>query len=405
MQFVADRLSVISPSPTLAITARAKELRAAGKDIIGFGAGEPDFDTPDHIKEAAVRAIGEGQTKYTPVGGTAGLKKAIIEKFKRENGLEYAPGQVTVGNGGKQILFNLFLATLNPGDEVIITAPYWVSYIDLVRIAEGTPVVVDTKFEDNFLMSPAQLETAITPKTRAIIINSPSNPTGAAYDESQLLALGEVLKKHPNILIVTDDIYEHIIYDGLKFSNLATLIPELRERTFVANGVSKAYSMTGWRIGYGAGPANIIKNMETMQGQSTSNAASISQAAAIAALSGDQSPVGRMLEAFQERRNIAYKMLNAIPGVKTFNPRGAFYIFPDISEVYKLDKFQAIKKEKGDDSDSRVFCAHLLDHYEVAAVPGIAFGNDAGLRISYALDEESLRKGLDRLGNMVNDLK
>ncbi len=405
MKFVADRLNVISPSPTLAITARAKELRSQGRDIVGFGAGEPDFDTPEHIKQAAIRAIHEGQTKYTPVGGTLFLKKAIIEKFKKENQLDFSVKEITVGNGGKQILFNLFLAILNPGDEVIITAPYWVSYIDLVRIAEGVPVVVPTTLESEYLMSPQQLKKAITPRTRAIIINSPSNPTGSAYSDAQLRELGSILKEHPEILIVSDDIYEHICYDGMQIHNIATLIPELKSQTFIANGVSKAYSMTGWRIGYGAGPDYIIENMETMQGQSTSNASSISQAAAVSALAEAQDCVMHMVFAFEHRRDLAYRMLQSIPGVRTIKPRGAFYIFPDISEVYKLPKFQTIKKERNDDSSSRVFCTHLLDHYDVAAVPGIAFGDDNALRISYALDEESLRKGLDRLGTMITDLQ
>ncbi len=405
MKFQANRLDVIQPSPTLAITARARELRAEGRDIIGFGAGEPDFDTPDHIKKAAVKAIEEGQTKYTAVGGTPLLKKAVAEKFKRENGIEYSAKEVTVGNGGKQVLFNLFLAVLNPGDEVIITAPYWVSYIDLVRIAEGVPVVVETTIEEGYLLTPEKLKKAITPKTRAIILNSPSNPTGAAYDDAALRALGDVLKQNPEILIVTDDIYEHILYDGLKFNNLITLFPEFKDRAFIVNGVSKAYSMTGWRIGYGAGPAYIIENMETMQGQSTSNACSISQAAAVAALMENQSVVETMRVAFQARRDLAYRMLSAMPGVKTIQPKGAFYIFPDISEVYKLPKFVQLKREKGDSSDSRVFCTHLLDHYDVAAVPGIAFGDDGALRISYAMDEESIRKGLERMGNMIHDLQ
>lgn len=405
MEFIAQRLSVIQPSPTLAITARAKELRASGKDIIGFGAGEPDFDTPDHIKEAAIKAIHDGQTKYTPVGGTAPLKKAVIEKFKRENNLEFEPNQVTVANGGKQILFNLMLATINPGDEVIITAPYWVSYIDLVRIAGGVPVIINTTFEQDYLMSPQQLTEAITRKTRAIIINSPSNPTGSAFTTEQLKEIGTILEKHPNILVVTDDIYEHIVYDGMESKGILSVVPSLKDRTFIANGVSKAYSMTGWRIGYGAGPGYIIKNMETMQGQSTSNAASISQAAAIAALTGSQDPVKKMLSAFEHRRDLAYRILQSIPGVKTVKPRGAFYIFPDVGEVFNLPKFQALMKDRGDDSASRVFCGHLLDHYDVAAVPGIAFGDDRALRISYALDEDSLRTGLERIGNMINDLQ
>lgn len=403
-RFVADRLSVVEPSPTLAVTARAKELRAAGRDIIGFGAGEPDFDTPIHIKKAAIKAIEEGQTKYTPVGGTPAFKKAIVEKFRKENGLEYTPAQVTSSTGGKQVLFNLFLATLNPGDEVIIPAPYWVSYADIVRLAEGVPKIIYCPVAQNYLLTPDQLRGAITPKTRAVIFNSPSNPTGSTYTTDQLRALGQVLLPHPEILVVSDDLYEHVIYDGLAFANLPMLFPELKPRSFIVNGVSKAYSMTGWRIGYGAGDAEIIENMETIQGQSTSNACSIAQAAAIAALSESQQCVEEMRRAFEQRRNLVHKILKAIPHVTTNLPQGAFYIFPDLSEVYKLPKFGMLKQKTKETFDSKILCAHLLDHYDVAAVPGIAFGDDRGLRISYALDEESLRKGLERFGNMVNDL-
>jgi len=405
MIFSAERLKLIEPSPTLAISARAKELQASGRDVIGFGAGEPDFDTPEHIKKAAIRALEAGQTKYTAVGGTPALKKAILEKFRRENNLEYKPSEVTVGNGGKQVLFNLFMAILNPGDEVIIPAPYWVSYADMVRMAEATPVLRYCPVEQDYLMTPAQLAEAITPKTKAVIINSPSNPSGATYHPDQLRELGKVLLNHPEILIVSDDIYEHIIYDGIPFSNLAMLFPELKSRTIVINGVSKAYSMTGWRIGFGAGPASIIENMETIQGQSTSNACSIAQAAAVAALSESQDCIQEMVHAFHERRSLVHRMLKSIPGIKTTLPHGSFYIFPDLSEIYSWPKFRDLLKTKDDTSASRVFCAHLLDHYDVAAVPGNAFGDDRGMRISYALGEANLRKGLERLGNMVNDLR
>ncbi|MBI3395094.1 MAG: pyridoxal phosphate-dependent aminotransferase [Spirochaetia bacterium] len=403
-RFYASRLGVVEPSPTLAVTARAKELRAAGKDIIGFGAGEPDFDTPDHIKRAAIKAIEEGQTKYTGVGGTPALKKAIIEKFRRENSLEYTPSQVTASTGGKQVLYNLFQAVINPGDEVVIPAPYWVSYADMVRLAEGTPVIVYCPVAQNYLITADQLRKAITPRTKAVIINSPSNPTGATFTKEQLLEIGRVLLEFPDLLIVSDDIYEHIIYDGLRFFNLPLLMPELKSRTFVVNGVSKAYSMTGWRIGFGAGDAQIIENMETIQGQSTSNPCSIAQAAAVAALLESQDCVEQMRRAFEQRRGLVHRMFQAIPGTKTNMPQGAFYIFPDLTDIYQTPKFQALKKKGTEESDSKVLCAHLLDHYEVAAVPGIAFGDDRGLRISYALDETSLRKGLERFGNMVNDL-
>jgi aspartate aminotransferase len=405
MNFVAERLNVIEPSPTLAITARARELKAAGRDVIGFGAGEPDFDTPEHIKEAARRAMAAGQTKYTAEGGSPAAKKAVIEKFRRENGLEFKPTEVTLSNGGKQVLYNLFLSTLNPGDEVVIPAPYWVSYADMARMAQAVPKFVYSGIDHGYLITPEQLDAAITPKTRLVIINSPNNPTGAAYTKNQLEALGRVLLKHSHVLICSDDIYEHIVYGDLKFYNLLMLFPELRERTFIVNGVSKAYSMTGWRIGVGAGPDYIIKNMEKLQGQSTSNPCSIAQAAAIAAFSESQDCVEEMRVAFEKRRELVYRMLQAMPGVRAIMPQGAFYMFPDIHEVYANPRFQAILKEKNDASPSRAFCAHLLDHYDVAAVPGSAFGDDNALRISYALDEDSLRRGLERLGTMIHDLK
>ncbi len=404
MKFSAHRLDSVEPSPTLAITARAKELRAQGKDVIGFGAGEPDFDTPDHIKQAAVKALEAGQTKYTPVGGTPGLKKAIIQKFQRDNNLEFAPGEIIVSVGGKQVLYNLFQATLNPDDEVIIPAPYWVSYADIARLAQAKPVIVSAGFDQGYIPDIEHIRAALTPKTRMILINSPSNPTGAVYPDEELKQLAELLKERSDILLVTDDIYEHILFDDRKFLNVPMLVPELKDQWFIVNGVSKAYSMTGWRIGYGAGPQYIIKNMETIQGQSTSGATSIAQAGAQAALSESQECVGEMRKAFQERRDLVTRMLSSIPGVRAFAPGGAFYIFPDLSEIYQKPKFQAIMKEKNDESASRVFCAHLLDHYEVAAVPGVAFGDDTGIRISYALSEEHIRKGIERLGNMIHDL-
>ncbi|MCB1138396.1 MAG: pyridoxal phosphate-dependent aminotransferase [Leptospiraceae bacterium] len=404
MKFSAHRLDSVEPSPTLAITARAKELRSQGKDVIGFGAGEPDFDTPDHIKQAAIRALDAGQTKYTPVGGTPGLKKAVIQKFQRDNQLDFSPGEIIVSVGGKQVLYNLFLATLNPGDEVIIPAPYWVSYADITRLAEATPVIVKAGIDQGYIAGIDQIRAAITDRTRMILVNSPSNPTGGVYPDKELQELAELLKERDDILLVTDDIYEHILFDGRKFLNVPMLVPELKDRWFIVNGVSKAYSMTGWRIGYGAGPQHIIKNMETIQGQSTSGACSIAQAAAQAALSESQDCVGEMREAFQQRRDLVTRMLSSIPGVRTFSPGGAFYSFPDLSEIYQRSKFQALMKDRNDSSPSRVFCAHLLDHYEVAAVPGIAFGDDAGIRISYALSEENIRTGIERLGNMIHDL-
>ncbi|MBX7058640.1 MAG: pyridoxal phosphate-dependent aminotransferase [Leptospirales bacterium] len=405
MQFSAHRLEVIEPSPTLALSARAKELKAAGKDIVGFGAGEPDFDTPEHIKEAARRALAQGQTKYTAEGGSPAMKKAIIEKMRRDNHLDYSPAEVMASNGGKQVIYNLFMATLNPGDEVVIPAPYWVSYADIARLAEAKPVFVHAPLESNYLIHADQLRAAITPRTRLVVLNSPNNPTGAAYSRAQLQAIVQVLIDNPQTLVMSDDIYEHIVYEGFEFVNVLNLAPELRDRTVVVNGVSKAYAMTGWRLGSAAGPEHIIKNMEKLQGQSTSNPCSITQAAAIAAFTESQDCVETMRIAFQKRRDLVVRMLQAIDGVRTPVPQGAFYVFPNLAEIYKLPRFQALAREKGGPSLSRVFCNHLLDHYDVAAVPGIAFGDDAALRISYALDEDSLRKGIDRLGAMVQDLR
>lgn len=403
MAFLSERLNKFEPSPTLAITARARELKAAGRDVIGFGAGEPDFDTPEHIKEAARRAIADGQTRYTNVGGTPQLKKTICEKFRRDNNLLYTPEEVTAANGGKQILFNLFLATLNPGDEVLLPTPAWVSYAEMIRFADAVPVSIYAGPDQNYLITPEQLRAAITTRTRMFILNSPCNPTGATFAESELAAICEVLLEHPQILIASDDIYEHIIFDGLRFHNPATLYPELKDRCFIVNGVSKAYSMTGWRIGFGAGPAYIIENMEKIQGQSSSNPSSISQAAAVAALGEDQSCLETMRLAFQQRRDLVFRVLQSIDGIRVVQPRGAFYTFPDVSAIYEWPRFQKLVKD--DPFKSRVFCSQLLDHYDVAAVAGFAFGDDNALRISYALDEASLRKGLERLGNMVNDLR
>lgn len=345
MKLVAKRLDVIEPSPTLAITAKANQLKASGLDVVGFGAGEPDFDTPIHIKEAAKKAMDQGKTKYTPVSGTVSLKEAIIRKFETENGLKYEKNQIIVGTGGKQVLYNFFMATLNPGDEVIIPAPYWVSYADIVRLAEGTPVIVATDISNGFKITPEQLEKAITPKTKVFIFNSPSNPTGAAYTRSDVEALVKVLEPK-DIITVSDDIYEKIIYDGLEFVNPAMISEKMKEKTFVINGVSKAYSMTGWRIGYGAGNAEIVKNMDTMQGQSTSNASSISQAAAEAALTGDQTPVAEMLKAFDKRRKLIVGLLREIPGVECRMPEGAFYAFPYITGVYATPGFKRLLAEK-----------------------------------------------------------
>ena len=405
----AKRMSQIQPSATLAISAKAKELKAEGRDIISFGAGEPDFDTPVHIKEAAKQALDGGQTKYTATGGSPAMKKAIIEKFQRDNELLYTEKEVTTSNGGKQALYNIFMSTLNPDDEVILPTPAWVSYPEQLKLAQAKAIAVPCGVKDNYLLSPEKLKAAITPRTRMLILNSPSNPTGAAYSKEELKALGEVLLEKPEILIVSDDIYEHIIYDDLKFYNLVMLFPQLKERCFIVNGVSKAYSMTGWRIGFCAGPANIISSMEKLQGQCTSNPSSISQAAAIAALNQSQECVAKMRQAFVGRRDLVHRILSAMPGVSAPLPQGAFYIFPDMAEVYERERFQSILKTHSDSKQpvslSQIFCTHLLEHYNVAAVPGIAFGDDCAIRFSYALGEEALRKGLERLGNMLNDLQ
>ncbi|ABZ94950.1 Aspartate/tyrosine/aromatic aminotransferase [Leptospira biflexa serovar Patoc strain 'Patoc 1 (Ames)'] len=404
MKLVAKRLDVVEPSPTLAITAKANQLKASGLDVVGFGAGEPDFDTPNHIKEAAKKAMDQGKTKYTPVSGTVSLKDAIIKKFETENGLKYEKNQIIVGTGGKQVLYNFFMATLNPGDEVIIPAPYWVSYADIVRLAEGTPVIVATDISSGFKITAEQLEKAITPKTKVFIFNSPSNPTGAAYTRSDVEALVKVLEPK-DIITVSDDIYEKIIYDGLEFVNPAMISAKMKEKTFVINGVSKAYSMTGWRIGYGAGNAEIVKNMDTMQGQSTSNASSISQAAAEAALTGDQTPVAEMLKAFDKRRKLIVGLLREIPGVECRMPEGAFYAFPYMTGVYEMPGFKKLLAETKETSYSKLFCDVLLEKYNVAAVPGIAFGDDKAIRLSYALGEKDIEKGVSRIKQMVEDLQ
>ncbi|HQI20755.1 MAG TPA: pyridoxal phosphate-dependent aminotransferase [Leptospiraceae bacterium] len=405
MNYSAQRLNIVEPSPTLAISAKAAELKAAGRDVIGFGAGEPDFDTPDHIKAAAQKAMAEGQTKYTPVGGTAKLKKAVVDKFKRENGLSYEPKEVIVSTGGKQVLFNLFLAYLNPGEEVIVPAPYWVSYADIVRIVGGVPVIVQCPASQNYLIQPSQIEEAVTPRTRAILLCSPSNPTGSVYSEAELRAIASVLEKYPDILIISDDIYEHILFDNRKFTNLAMLFPEWKDRIFIANGVSKSYSMTGWRIGYGAGNRALIEGMETMQSQSTSNPSSISQAAALAALEGPQECVSTMRVAFEKRKNIVMQKFSQVPEITLSAPGGAFYVFPNLDRVFALPGFQKLRAASKDRSLSRILSAHLLEKYDVAVVPGIAFGDDSGMRLSFALGEDALIKGLDRIAKMVADLR
>lgn len=384
---LSDRVQQIKPSPTLAVTNRAAELRAAGKDIIGLGAGEPDFDTPQHIKDAASKAIADGFTKYTAVDGTPALKKAIIDKFQRDNGLSYEPNQILVSCGGKQSFFNLALALLNPGDEVVIPAPYWVSYPDMVKIAEGVPVIVETDQSARFKMTPAQLDAAITSKTKLVVINSPSNPSGVAYTEAELTALAEVLKQYPDVLIATDDMYEHILWAEGGFHNIVTVCPELYDRTLVMNGVSKAYSMTGWRIGYVGGPQKLVAAMKKIQSQSTSNPTSIAQVAAEAALNGEQGCVQDMLVAFKERHDYVVAALNELPGVECVESDGTFYAFPS---------FKGAMAAAGIESDVD-FAEKLLNEAEVALVPGSAFGTPGHMRLSYATSMDVLKEAISRL--------
>jgi aspartate aminotransferase len=384
---LASRVGRIKPSPTLAVDARAKELKAQGKDVISLGAGEPDFDTPQHIKDAAIRAIREGFTKYTAVDGIPSLKHAIVEKFRRENQLAFTPDQILVSVGGKQSFFNLAQALLDTGDEVIIPAPYWVSYPDMVLLADGMPVIVKAGIEQGFKIRPEQLEGAITPRTRLFVVNSPSNPTGVAYTRSELAALGEVLRRHPQVLIATDDMYEHILWAKEPFSNIVNACPDLQERSIVLNGVSKAYAMTGWRIGYCAGPKPLIAAMKNVQSQSTSNPTSIAQVAAEAALVGDQSCIAPMLQAFRERHDHVVARLNRIRGVRCLPAQGAFYAFPDFNSAMTSAGF----------ANDVALAEHLLNAAGVALVPGSAFGADGYLRLSYATSMQTLDKALDRI--------
>jgi len=389
---LSQRVQSIKPSPTLAITARAAALRAEGKDVIGLGAGEPDFDTPLHIKEAAITAINEGKTKYTAVDGTAELKQAVIDKLSRDNGLDYQANQILVSVGGKQSFFNLTQAILDEGDEVIIPAPYWVSYPDMVLLANGTPVIIEAGQDQRFKITPEQLEAAITPKTRLFVINSPSNPSGLAYNKAELAALGEVLRKHPHVLIATDDMYEHILWTEETFQNIVMACPDLYDRTIVLNGVSKAYSMTGWRIGYAAGPAPLIAAMKKIQSQSTSNPASISQAAAVAALNGNQQCIQDMLVEFKKRHDMVVERLNAMNGIDSLESDGTFYVFPNISGV--IDRMEGI-------NDDLEFAEALLVKEGVAIVPGTAFGLKNHMRLSIATSEENLTNALDRIANFI----
>ncbi|MBY0354492.1 MAG: pyridoxal phosphate-dependent aminotransferase [Rickettsiales bacterium] len=389
---VAARLHAVKPSPTMAITAKAAEMKAAGKDVIGLGAGEPDFDTPEHIKEAAIEALRKGDTKYTPVAGTPALKDAIIAKFKRENHLTYTRQQVLAGVGAKQVIFNAFLATLDAGDEVIIPAPYWVSYPDMVIVAEGKPTIVICHEADDFKITPQQLEAAITPRTRWLILNSPSNPTGMAYTEAELKALAAVLLKHPQVMIMADDIYEHLTYDGFIFKTLAEVEPALFERTLTVNGVSKAYSMTGWRIGYAGGPNWLINAIADLQSHSTSNPCSIAQAASVAALNGTQEFLVEWRAAFKRRRDLVIEKLNASPFLHCKVPHGAFYVFPNCEKTFgkKTPSGQLIQ-------DSADLCTYLIEEALVAAVPGSAFGLDGYFRISTAKSDADLTEACARI--------
>jgi aspartate aminotransferase len=387
MSIVSNSLKRIKPSPTIAVTSKAREMRAAGKDVIGLGAGEPDFDTPDNIKEAAIQAIKRGETKYTAVDGTPALKKAIQEKFSRENNLTYELDQISVGTGGKQVLYNAFMATLNPGDEVIVPAPYWVSYPDMVLLAGGKPKIVKCSEKNEFKITPVELKKAITKKTKWLIINSPSNPTGSCYTKEEIQELSKILIKNKKVFILSDDIYEHIAYDGFEFFTIAQ-IKALKERTLTMNGVSKSYSMTGWRIGYGAGPKDIMKAMAKIQSQSTTNPSSISQAAAVEALNGTQDFIKTRSESFKERRDFVVKSINNIKGLSCLKPNGAFYVFPNCKKL--LGKKTKLKTDKD-------FVEKLLEKAEVAVVQGSAFGLDGYFRISYATSMDNLKKALERI--------
>ena len=398
MSIISDILKRIKPSPTIAVAQKARELKAAGKDVIGLGAGEPDFDTPDNIKDAAIKAIKEGDTKYTAVDGTPELKKAISEKFKRENNLNYSTDQITVGVGGKHVIYNLMMATLNKGDEVIIPAPYWVSYPDIVMLAEGNPIVIECTEDQGFKLTAKDLESKITNNTKWLILNSPSNPTGACYSEQEIKNLAHVLKRNPHVNVLSDDIYEHIIYDNFKFFTIAQ-IPELKNKVVTMNGVSKSYAMTGWRIGYAAGEKEIIKAISKIQSQSTTNPSSISQAAAVEALNGAQDFIPIRAKAFQERRDFVVNSLNAINGIECLKPDGAFYVFPSCKGLIGKKDKNGNKLENDTD-----FVQSLLENNNVAVVQGSAFGLDGYFRISYATSMEKLKVAMDRIKSFCESL-
>ncbi len=395
---LAARAKKISPSPTLSIDAQAKKMIAAGEKVINFGAGEPDFDTPEHIKQAAVEALHKGMTKYTPVGGTPALKEAIVQKLKADNHLDYAPEQIVVSCGAKHSLYNAIQALCDPGDEIILPAPYWVSYLEQIKLAGGRPVIVQTRAENGFKLTVEELEAVVTPRTRMIILNSPGNPTGAVYTREELAALGEVLLSK-KITIISDEIYEKLIYDGLEHVSIASLSPGLKELTVVINGVSKAYAMTGWRIGYAAAPAPAARAMADLQSHSTSNPTSIAQAASAAALTGTQEPLKQMVAEFNRRRDYMLERLSAVPGVSCFRPGGAFYLFPSIAGIIG----RAYRgKTIGSASD---LAAILLTEAKVAVVPGVAFGDDRCFRLSYATSMENIKEGLDRIGEVLTSVK
>jgi aspartate aminotransferase len=399
-ELLAPRLSAVKPSPTMAVTAKAAELRASGKDVIGLGAGEPDFDTPDHIKAAAIKAINNGFTKYTPVAGTPELKDAIIAKFKRDNNLHFNRKQIVVGCGAKQVIFNALLATVSKGDEVIIPTPYWVSYPDMVYVAEGTPIIVECGKESDLKLTPEILARSITKKTKWLILNSPSNPSGNAYTKDELRALGEVLKAHPHVMILSDDIYEYLVYDGFDYGTIAEVVPELADRTLTVNGVSKSYSMTGWRIGYAGGSESLIAAISDIQSHSTSNPCSISQAATVEALNGSHEFLKGWLKAFAARRDMVVAAFNAINGIHCTTPIGAFYIFADCTALFgkKTPAGQTLHS-------SMDVCAYLLEDALVAAVPGSAFGSEGYFRISYATSEAALTEACARIAKAVGALR
>jgi len=399
MSIVSNSLKRIKPSPTLAVSQKARELKAAGKDIISLGAGEPDFDTPDNIKQAAIKAINDGDTKYTAVDGTPVLKDAIIKKFKRENNLDYSADQITVGAGGKHVIYNAMVATLNEGDEVVIPAPYWVSYPDIVLLAGGTPIILECNEKQGFKINPLELEKIITKKTKWIILNSPSNPTGACYSEDDIREIAKVLIKYPHVYILSDDIYEHVAYEGFEFFTIAQ-VTKLKERVLTMNGVSKAYAMTGWRIGYAAGPKEIIKAIAKIQSQSTTNPSSISQAAAVEALNGIQDFIKERATSFQERRDFVVKALNDIDGIECLNPEGAFYVFPSCKNLIGKKDFNG--NELKTDTD---FVQSLLENNGVAVVQGSAFGLEGFFRISYATSMKNLKKALEKISTFCKSLK